>query len=204
MDKKTGKCTLILAPMFGGKTSYLLHILDVLGRATQCLYINHASDTRSDDYFSTHNPILDITEISNKLQNQNTDMLKASRLGQIPDETVSKYQVVVIDEAQFYPDLDYQVRRWVDALGIEVYVAGLSGDSKRRNFGDIHLLLPFADSVVMLRDTLCADCCEKGRRETSLFTFREKDLTGEQIQIGNKEFRPLCRECYVNREHGHV
>lgn len=175
-------------------SSYLFHLLETFGRATRCLYINSSTDNRTDDVFSTHNTILDTKRLSDNL---NADMVKVSNLEQISDEFVSKYKVVCIDEAQFYPDLDKQVRKWVDILKLEVYVAGLSGDYKRRNFGQVHELLPFANQVIMLRDTLCEDCSIKGKRTSALFTHRKNDETKSQVEVGNSNYKPLCRECFL-------
>lgn len=198
MDSQVGELTLILSQMFGGKTSMIMHLLETLGYATRCLYINHTKDTRSDGAFSTHNTTLNIETLSSKL---NADMIKVSRLSQVSDEIVSKYQVVCIDESNFYPDLNEKVRYWVDYLCIEVYVAGLSGDFKRENFGEIHKLLPFADKVVMLRDTLCAICSASGRRTVALFTKNMEDATGDQVQVGGAEkYIPVCRKCYLSNE----
>lgn len=196
-DENVGELTLILSQMYGGKTSILMHLLETLGYATRCLYINHDADNRSEHAFSTHNTTLDISNLS-KL---NADMIKVSRLGQIPDEIVRKYQVLCIDESQFYPDLNNKVRHWVDNLGIEVFVAGLSGDFKRENFGEIHKLLPFADKVTMLRDTLCSICSESSRRTPALFTKILENTSGEQIQVGGAgKYIPVCRKCYLHDE----
>jgi thymidine kinase len=192
-----GELTLVLSQMFGGKSSYLMHLLETLGYATRCLYINHADDTRSENPFSTHNTTLDVSQ----LLKLNADMIKVSRLSQIPDEILRKYQVICVDEGQFMPDLNERVRYMVDILGSEVYVAGLSGDFKRENFGEIHKLLPFADKVVMLRDTLCAVCSASGRRTVALFTKNMEDATGDQVQVGGAEkYIPVCRKCYLSNE----
>jgi thymidine kinase len=197
MTEVVGELTLILSLMFGGKTTYLMRLLETLGYATRCLYINHAADTRSENAFSTHNKTFDISELS-KL---NADMVKVSRLGQITDDIISKYQVVTVDESQFFEDLNFQVRHWVDDLGIEVYVAGLNGDYNRENFGEIHKLLPFADKVVLLRDTLCSCCSSAGRRTPAIFTKNLEDLTGDQVQVGGAEkYIPVCRKCYISSD----
>jgi thymidine kinase len=191
----SGKLTLILSSMYGGKTSSLMRLLETLGYAMRCLYINHTADIRSDIPFSTHNKTLNIEHLSNNL---NADMIKIGKLSDIPDEIISKYSVVCIDEIQFFSDLNNTVRRWVDILGIEIYAAGLSGDYKRNLFGQVHELFPFADEIKVLRDTLCAICSEKGKRTPALFTKRLNDTSGAQIEIGNDNYLPVCRFCYLN------
>ena len=124
-------------------------------------------------------------------------MIKVDALSEIPDDQASKYEVAVIDESQFYSDLPEVVLHWVETLGIDVYVLGLSGDYKRKNFGRIHELLPVANDVKMLRDTLCSECARNKIRTPSLFTHRKEDSTGVQIEVGNSNYMPLCRECYL-------
>lgn len=193
MDQ-VGELTIITATMFGGKTSFLMHLLETLGYATRCLYISHSSDTRSELEFSTHNKTLDVSQLAQL----NADMIKVSKLSHVSDEVVRMYQVVTIDESQFFPDLNNQVRHWVDDLAVEVYVAGLSGDFNRENFGEIHKLYPFADKITVLRDTLCSVCSESGKRTIAIFTKNIDDASGEQIQVGGAEkYIPVCRKCYL-------
>lgn len=191
--RKPGKLRLILAAMCGGKSSEGFHILETVGYAVRGLYVNSSMDIRSTDPFSTHNTMLDISA----LKNLNADMIKVRALSEISDEMASKYEVAVLDESQFYPDLPEVALRWVETLGIDVYVLGLSGDYKRKNFGRIHELLPLADDVKMLRDTLCSECARNKIRTPSLFTHRKEDSTGIQIEVGNSNYMPLCRDCYL-------
>ena len=60
-------------------------------------------------------------------------------------------EVVGVDEAQFFEDLDEVVRDWADNHGKHVVVCGLSGDHQRRPFGKIHRLLATADTCVAER-----------------------------------------------------
>ena len=191
--KPTGKIQLILSMMRGGKTSELIHILETVGYAVRALYINHKLDTRSDKAFSTHNVTLDVGFLSEKL---NADMIKVQNLSEIPDDIIKKYPVVCIDESQFYSDLPEVVTRWAEEFGIDIYVAGLSGDYRRKNFGRIHELLPLADNIKFLRDTLCSRCALSGKRVPALFTYRIDDSSGKQVEIGNENYLSICRNCY--------
>ena len=60
MESKVGTLDLIGGPMFSGKTTELLKRLFVESEtdpSSNILYINHESDTRSENNFSTHNPL---------------------------------------------------------------------------------------------------------------------------------------------------
>ncbi len=191
--RKPGKLTLLLSQMMGGKTSEGFHILETVGYAVRGLYVNSGKDTRSTDSFSTHNTLMSVSA----MKDLNADMIKVIALSEIPDDIISKYEVVVTDESQFYSDLPEVVTRWVDFFGIDVYVLGLSGDYKRKNFGRIHELLPLADHVKMLRDTLCEVCALKKIRTPALFTHRKEDSSGAQVEVGSSNYMPVCRGCYV-------
>ena len=187
-----GSLHIITSMMYGGKTTYLMRIIETMGRALKILYINHKIDTRSDMPYSTHSLTLD-----NNLQDKlNVTMIMADTLTEIPDDTLSKYPIVCIDEAQFFSDLKDGVNHMVDDLKCEVYVAGLNGDYKRNKFGQIAELVPHADTFTLLRDTLCSFCSAKGIRKTAIFTHRIKDVSGEQIEIGSCNYTPLCRNCF--------
>jgi thymidine kinase len=68
-----------------------------------------------------------------------------------------KLQVLAIDEAQFFPDLAEFCAQAVDGDGKHVIVAGLSGDFRRRRFGQLLELMPLADSITQLTSK-CGFC----------------------------------------------
>lgn len=57
--------------------------------------------------------------------------------------SVEQYDVIGIDEGQFYPDLVEMVEQWVEA-GKVVLVAALDGDFRRKPFGRVLELVPNA------------------------------------------------------------
>lgn len=190
--QKEGHLKVIMSMMYGGKTSYLIHIIEVQGWACKVLYINHASDIRNTEAYSTHKESFD-KDLSGKL---NATMIKLSNLSDVSDELLLSYPVVCIDEAQFFPDLNEKVRHMVNDLGLEVYVAGLNGDYKRHKFGQLLDLIPDADDVIILKDTLCSKCAAKGIRKTAKFTWRVNDDTKSQVEIGSQNYIPVCRTCH--------
>ena len=168
---------LILGCMFSGKTSalekiYKQHEICSVG----CIAINFTGDKRySDSMLSTH----DKTTIP---------CVFASRLEEVTD-TVSKFQVILINEGQFFEDLV----PWVDERIKEkksIYVCGLDGDFRQNKFGTILDLIPKADMYTKLT-ALCAHC-KSGARAS--FTYRKTD-SKEQTLIGSDEYIPVCRAC---------
>ena len=96
---------------------------------------------------------------------------------------------VIIEEAQFFPDLVGFVLNAVEQLGKDVICVGLDGDSNRLPFGQLVALIPYCDSVKKLK-ALCSRC---GDGTEAIFTFR-KSGDPNQISVGGPEsYEPRCR-----------
>ena len=67
----------------------------------------------------------------------------------------------------------------------------MDGDSNRKNFGEIHKLLPICDNIRKLK-AYCS-VCKDGTQ--ALFSKRLVD-NDNQVLVGSKEFIPVCRKCY--------
>lgn len=87
---------------------------------------------------------------------------------------------------------------FVDVLKIPyVYAAGLDGDANRVNFGQLHQLIPLADTYMKLKITRCQICAKDKKHEYALFTHCFKK-NGEQTNIGGSDkYIPVCRNCYL-------
>jgi len=202
-----GDIIMIVATMFGGKTSYILHLMEtashkfreIHGEENKILYINHTSDTRSVEPFSTHSMSID-PEIAKKL---NVDMYKFSSIKNARKAVdMTKYKLVCIDEAQFFDDLVEGSKYISENLGIDIYAAGLRGDSERRAFGKIWSLAPLADDIIILKDTFCKLCAKQGRSKKAVFTHRIDRTDRAQVQIGVSNYLPVCRKCYIENNKG--
>ena len=181
----TGYLEIIIGPMFSGKTSKLLEVYK------QCNYcnirvcvVNHKSDTRySETQLCSHDgiaiPCIQIQSISELFE-----------LHSNQDHTFSQAEVVLINEAQFFPDLYEGVIQMLRDKK-RVYLCGLDGDYKRDKFGQILDLIPYCDKVEKLH-SLCG-ICKDG--EYGIFSKR---LTCEDAQtlVGTAMYTPVCRKCY--------
>lgn len=177
-----GYLKLYLGPMFAGKTSAIVQNYRRYTRAMKrVLVINHTYDTRySTTHLSTHDgieiPCLFIDSLSDMTQTIKND-----------------YDVILINEGQFFPDIFNTVLEWTEKLAKMVFVCGLDGDSNREPFGDILRLIPYADTYEKL--TSVCECCGSN----APFTYRNPNKSnGKKIQIGTNEFTPLCRVCFIN------
>ena len=176
----SGYLELILGPMFSGKTTYLINTYnEFVKKGDNVLVINYSEDTRySDKMLSSHDQIMIPCVFSKTLiSGLNTDDIKS-------------YDIVLINEGQFFEDLYETVIYLVEKLNKRVYICGLDGDFKRQRFGTILDLVPLCDKITKLRSK--CDYCNG----PALFSHR---ITSEkaQVVIGVNNYVPLCRSCYV-------
>ena len=167
--------------MFSGKTTYLLHELTMLSDiGMKCLYINHSLDNRENKDVSTHK-----TSKTNKL---NIDTIRADKLINVD---VSSYNVIGIDEGQFFSDI-HTVKSWIK--GRIIYISSLDGDYLREPFMNVLSLIPECDTVIKL-NAYCHSCLRQGKYTKSAFSKRLID-SNERIVIGGKDkYISVCREC---------
>jgi thymidine kinase len=102
-----------------------------------------------------------------------------------------KNGVVLINEGQFFPDIEEQVRALVEKEHKRVFICGLDGDFERKPIGQLQNLFPLCDEIIKLK-SLCSICRDG---TPGIFSFR---ITNEvdQVVIGSSNYIPLCRKCY--------
>jgi thymidine kinase len=185
---------IIIGAMYSGKTTEImrrLHIFQEMGY--NCLYINSILDTRNEDeVLSTHNPTL---KVSKKI-----DMIKYNILP-TNIESISVYDVIGIDEAQFIPNLKDTVLKYVEEFGKKVIIGGLNGDFQRNKFGEVLDLIPYCDQIIKLQP-FCLPCSKRDRKMVPAL-FSKRIVHGEndtqQVLIGALEaYVPACRKCYLD------
>jgi thymidine kinase len=172
---------IVMGPMFSGKSTELLRRIR-LAKTIQkrVLVVKPRLDTRyQENRLVTHS-----------LESEDCETVET--LNEL-DERIDKYDYIVIDEGQFFPDLLDTVIRWVDKYKKTVLVGGLDGDFRRQSMGQLLQLIPFADSCVKL-SSLCVECNDGN---PACFTHRTSGGK-TQIQIGGSEsYIPLCRFHYL-------
>lgn len=174
-----GYLELIIGPMFSGKTTQLINIYNQHYASNKNIkVINYTGDTRyHDSMLSTHDKIMIPCVFANKIKDVCTS------------DNMYKYDTVLINEGQFFPDLYESVYELVETYKKSVYICGLDGDFKRDKFGKMLDLIPLCDKVTKLT-AKCASC-----KRSAIFSKR---LTKEeqQVVIGSSNYEPMCRECY--------
>lgn len=179
-----GELHIIMGPMFSGKTESVIRLLNRYQNAGQhVMAVNHVLDTRIES--QTIN-----SHAGKKWPALKMDDLKGLR-------EILQYQeadVVAIDEAQFFVDLEVNVRAMVEEDHKIVLLCGLDGDYERRPFGELLQLIPFADSVSRL-EAFCVTC--KDGHTAGIFSKRI-DGSRETVHVGGTgHYIPVCRRHYL-------
>jgi thymidine kinase len=172
-----GKLNLIIGPMFSGKSTMLLNRYrryKIAGK--KCLLVKYAKDNRySDKEFVTHDNI-------------RYEAISCNELNELKD-IIEEYEVICIDEIQFYIDGAHYADLWANN-GKIVETCGLNGDYLRKPFYQINLIIPRVDNITFIT----AVCQETG--DDAVFTKR---LTKEDTQelIGSTEnYKAVSRKIY--------
>jgi len=190
MDQNEGVLDLIGGNMFSSKTTTLLSLLfkeAIIGK--NVLYVNNSKDDRTDTDFSTHNPLY-----KDRPKHENIEFKVVKSLYDI--DNLHLYDVIGIDEGQFFANLFEEVKFIVDHLKKHVIVAALDGSFKRGKFGQFLDLIPIADSYTKLT-AWCLECSKDKKRKTAPFTHRLG--SGNQLEEtgGIDNYIPVCRACYM-------
>jgi len=141
-----GKLKLILGPMWASKSSYLIREYNRYSIAKKkCLMVKYSKDTRYDDAsVSTHDGV-------------KVKALPCSYLYEI-DHLVKNYNVICIDEVQFYKDAFIFCDKWCNS-GLTVVACGLNGTFNRTPWSVISRLIPLTENIVFVT-AVCTDTGE--------------------------------------------
>jgi thymidine kinase len=186
--KKEMSLELIVGPMFAGKSSALQSIVkrhQSLG--WNMIVINHSADIR----YGTSSVI---NHDHQRVPARSVDAL----VPLLTDREFLEARLVVIDEAQFFPDLFPFVTTALDMHEKHVVVVGLDGDAERKPFGQIGLLLPHCDKITKM--TAFCSSCKDGT--PALFTYAKQADAAAAAAAGIpcvgtiESYIPLCRRHY--------
>jgi len=110
------------------------------------------------------------------------------------------FEVVGIDEVQFFPsEVVAAVLALADA-GVRVVAAGLDRDFRRLPFGPMPELLAHAEFVDKLQ-AVCHRCGGPATTTQRLVDGRPAPYSGETIIVGaNEQYEARCRECHERGE----
>lgn len=178
-----GYLAMYIGPMYSGKTTKIIQLYKQFQFCNvRTVVINYAEDTRytNDSVLMTHDKQSISCSLSTHLH---TDFPF--------DTTSSMYEVYLINEGQFFPDIVEWVKKAIrPPYNKRVYVCGLDGDYKRNVFGNWLDLIAHCDSIEKL-----TSFCYKCKKRIAIFSHRITQEK-EQKMIGAESYIPLCRICY--------
>lgn len=185
---KMGHLSLLIGCMFAQKTTELLRkVRRYKSIGYKVLVVNYVGDTRyGRDCVASHDKEVELATCVEHLKE--VDGLVRS----------GEYNVVAIDEGQFFTDLFDYVTKWADDLPVHIVISGLDGTSERMPFGDMLRLIPHAEEVERLT-AFCSECRDGTIAPYSkYFGEAKKDENG--VAIGGAEaYRPVCRKHYLQK-----
>lgn len=177
-SQRTGWIEVVCGSMFSGKTEELIRRLNRARIAKQKVEIFKPKvDTRYDE----------------------TDVVShdSKAIASIPVENASQilfytddFEVVGIDEAQFFGDELLSVCNELANRGKRVIVAGLDMDFQGKPFGSIPALLATAEYVTKVH-AICMRC-------GNLANYSHRTVKNDKlVMLGETDsYEPLCRHCY--------
>ena len=169
----------IIGCMFSGKTSTLIsHIERHMFAKKSCLILNHSSDTRyGNNNIYTHRGV----------GNKNIPCVMVDKLDDI---IVDNYDVICIDEGQFFPDLFYNVVRYLRMKKM-VIVAGLNADFNQNPIGEMQKLIGLATNVTYLT-AVCVSCGNDAQ-----ISHRKNNSNKEVNVVGSDDlYEARCFNCH--------
>lgn len=176
-----GSIELILGPMFSGKTTELFRRIRRYTFANyRCIVIKYRKDQRyaAAGEASTHDMLM-------------LDAHPCERLSEAVDQ-VKDFDVVGIDEGQFFPDLPEFSEKWANS-GKVVVVSALDGTFQRKPFGRTLELIPLAEKVDKLR-AVCMLCFGDASFSKRIST------TDNRVEVigGSEAYVSTCRQCFLS------
>lgn len=170
---------LIIGPMFSGKSTELLKRIQVYTIAQKkCLLVKPKIDNRYDD---------------NKIVTHDMKMKDAVVTSELSSLDVTDYDIIGIDEGQFFPDIYETTKKWHDS-GKIIVIAMLNGTSDRELFDGTAELFAICRNITKLHAV-----CKKCFSETAIYTYRHKTENKNKIMLGGvNEYSPLCSQCYLS------
>lgn len=186
MSQQKGSLIVISGPMFSNKSGELLRLAKVHRIAGRRVGLfKHSLDDRYQgaEQISTHGGDSEAAE----------PVATSAQVALLADD----YDVVAIDEAQFFdPGLAGLAREMVER-GVTVIVAGLDRNFKGDPFGPMPELMALADEVMKLR-AVCMRCRSLDATMTQrLIDGRPAPRDSPEILIGAAEsYEARCRGCW--------
>ena len=176
-DIKNPTLTLIMGPMKSGKSAESIVVASKYGRFMKIVVVKPQADTTCDVDVTTSRLGLKVSCLCVK---NLSDIVK--------EKAFLDAFLVIIDEAQFFPDLLEHVKKWKSEKSY--HVAGLDADSDQNKFGQLWDLIPYATTVTKM--TAMCEICKDGTEAIATISMEVKK---EQVQIDDRENSKYLSVC---------
>ena len=185
-----GKIELIIGPMFSGKSTRLIEQMrKYVYKAKKTIMVKYYADQR----YSEKSEV--VTHDLIKYDSINCKLLRNSF------ETLKQYDVIGIDEGQFFADL-VEICEELALMGKNILIAALNGDFRMEPFPVIQRIIAKADKIKLLK-AYCFNCHKDAKFSLRIVQSNETVLIG-----AGEAYKPACRECHVffskQRENGNL
>lgn len=175
--------TLILGPMFSGKSSELIARTEPFKIAKKRVtYIKPDIDTRNNG-------------VESRIGSR-ADAITVSSLSEVPES-----DVYAIDEGHMFPEdsADY-INHWLDA-GAEVIVSTLDTTYDGTVFPSIINIYALKPDTVVLKQAVCHVCLQYNAKYTQILSHdgipQTAGLPADLTEDGRYVYQARCRECFV-------
>jgi thymidine kinase len=180
-NNSKGRIEVICGSMFSGKTEELIKRIKKVefGKQKFIVFKPKIDSRNPKEKIVSHAK----NEISSKIVEKAKDIFNSGK----------NYEVVAIDEAQFFDQDLVLICNKLANNGIRVIVAGLDMDYKGNPFGPMPNLMACAEKVTKVH----AICVETG--EKANYSFR-KSINEDLVMVGEKkEYEPLSRTAFIKK-----
>lgn len=181
----------LLGPMYSGKTSTMYTIVEKYSykRGKKCIIIKYIFDTRYNHLAESGGLVTHRGHEMNRVEIVETKLLADI------DEKISDYDVIGVDEAQFYPDGPEYVAKWARE-GKHVICAALYETAQKDSDG---IPVPFPTMIKLVAvstyvtklTAICFQC-------DNIALFSKKIIPDDKVEDigGSEKYIAVCRACF--------
>ena len=185
-----GLLTTITGPMFSGKTTELLRLMDreLIAKRNSIIFKPNIDQRYSLEEVVNHNGISRKAIVASNSKEVFEKIIELNNIQKIVN--------VFIDEVQFLDSEIIKIIKDINNLGINVFVCGLNqtfkGDPFPFNDGlkDIGTLIAISDNIISV-DAVCNVC---GKRATKTYRIGND---GKTVVVGGSDkYQARCKDCW--------
>jgi thymidine kinase len=183
VNNHVGIVRTFIGPMYSEKTTSMSSAVERYAIAQKrCVVIKYTKDTRYSHLASSGGIVTHRGNEYAKVPVVSTELLADV------DHLMSNYDIIGIDEAQFYADGPEFIQKWAMA-GRGVVCACLDGTFQAKPFNRVAEIIALSDKVTKL-NAVCMQCSNDA-------AFTKRIVPGDEVEVigGMKEYIAVCRKC---------